>query len=328
MGLSGGRSNGTGVRVRVAERVTDVPSAIRGASAHRSVPVRCGPGGLVAQPAATADPDGALAQPREWRIVSEMTLTATTRAELPRSRLLSGLLLGSALVTAGLLADYAAIATPFVSTLIPQSAATSGPVAIAVGVWAFAILAGGALLVAGTSRLAWLLAVLRRGPDRGGPAAQALASASDEVAVLGNVPLVGGPPIPELVVGAFGAAVVHTMPPGKLIRRGARWETRTSDGWVPMDDPLETAVRDADRVRRWLSLSDVDFVVRVYAAVVVDGLTIERSTQCATITREQIPGWIAVLPRQRTLTKGRRDRLLAMAQAPSTVDADRRARSW
>ena len=228
--------------------------------------------------------------------------------------MLGGAVLGTTLVAVGLLADYLTIATPFVSTLVPAHANRSS-VGIALGVWSFTLIAGGALLIAGTSSLARIVAVLRNGSVGGGPAARALASASNEVAVASGVILNDGTTIPELVIGAFGAAVVHTMPPSRLIRHGARWETRTSDGWLPTDDPLDAAARDADRVRRWLSLADLDFVVRVYAAVVVDDRAIQRSPQCATITAEQIPGWIAALPRQRTLTKGRRDRLLAMAGA-------------
>jgi hypothetical protein len=124
--------------------------------------------------------------------------------------------------------------------------------------------------------------------------------------------------IPELVIGPFGAAVVHVMPSSRLIRHGARWETRTSDGWVPTDDPVEAAARDADRVRRWLGLADLDFVVRVYAAVVVDDRTIQRSPYCATITPEQIPGWIAAAATT-NVDQARRDRLVAVAQAlPAT----------
>lgn len=257
-----------------------------------------------------------------------MTLSATSPVQFPIGKLLGGALLGSALVVAGLLAYYATIATPMVSTLAPEAAVRGGSIGIGLGIWTFAMVAAGGLLVAGTSRLAWLLAVLRQRPARGGPAAIALASATDDVVVASTVMLADGTAIPELVIGAFGAAVIHTMPPSRLIRRGARWETRTSEGWMPMDDPLEAAARDADKVRRWLSLADLDFVVRVYAAVIVDDRTIQRSAQCATITPEQIPGWIAVLPRQRTLTKGRRDRLLAMAQSPATSEAPRRARSW
>jgi hypothetical protein len=237
-------------------------------------------------------------------------------------------LLGSGLVTAGLVADYVTLATPFVSTLVPGSTSSGGSIGIGLGVWGFALIAGGALAVAGTSRLARLAAMIRGHSDRSGPAARALASASDGVTVAGGVVPGDGPAIPELVIGAFGAAVVHAMPPSRLIRHGARWETRTSEGWLPMDDPLETATRDADRVRRWLSLADLDFVVRVYAAVVVDDRTMQRSPVCATITTEQIPGWIAALPRQRTLTKGRRDRLLAMAQARAEIEAGRGNRNW
>ncbi len=257
-----------------------------------------------------------------------MTLSATSPLQLHLGKLLGGALFGSVLVVAGLLAYYATIATPMVSTLAPGATGSGGSVGIGFGIWGFAMLAGGGLLVAGTSRLAWLLAILRHRPARGGPAATALASAADEVVVASNVVLADGTVVPELVIGAFGAAVVHAMPPSRPIRHGARWETRTSDGWMPMDDPLEAAARDADRVRRWLSVADLDFVVRVYAAVVVDDRTIQRSARCATITPEQIPGWIAVLPRQRTLTKGRRDRLLALAQSPARPEAPRRVRSW
>jgi hypothetical protein len=257
-----------------------------------------------------------------------MTLSAASRTQPSVGRLLAGLLVGSALVAAGLAADYLTIATPFLSTFVPAAPATGNPIGIGLGVWAFALIAGAALLVAGTDRLARLAALLRPGSDDRGPAARALASAAEDVAVASGVAMSDGPAIPELVVGPFGAAVVHLMPSSRLIRQGAHWETRTSDGWVPMDDPLEAAARDAERVRRWLSAADLDFVVRVYAAVVVDDRTIQRSPFCATLTPEQIPGWVAALPRQRTLTRARRGRLLAMAQAPMAIGDDRRRRGW
>jgi len=256
-----------------------------------------------------------------------MTLSAAPHAPLPIGRLLGGLLAGSALVAAGLAAHYLTLATPFVSTLVPATS-PNGSVGIGLGVWGFALIAGAALLVAGTDRLARLVAVVRRGAERRGPAARVLAGTVDDVAVASRVLMRDGAVIPELVIGAFGAAVVHEMPSSRLIRHGARWETRTRDGWVPMDDPLEAAARDADRVRRWLSLADLDFVVHVYASVVVDDRTIQRSSFCATLTPEQIPGWVAALPRQRTLTKARRDRLLGLAQATGTGEDKRYQRSW
>ena len=247
--------------------------------------------------------------------MGDMTMTPASNPPLRSGSLFGGALLGTALVTIGLVADYLMIATPLLSTLVPAHA-NRGSVGIALGVWSFTLIAGGALLLAGTSRLALVVAMLRRPSRFGGPASRALASASDEVSVASDVRVGSGPAIPELVVGAFGAAVVHIMPPSKMIRHGARWETRSSEGWLPMDDPLEAAARDADRVRRWLSLADLAFVVRVYAAVVVDDRSVQRSPLCATITEEQIPSWIAALPRQRTLTKGRRDRLLSLMRAP------------
>jgi hypothetical protein len=74
-------------------------------------------------------------------------------------------------------------------------------------------------------------------------------------------------------------------------------------------------MRDADRVRRWLAGADLEFVVRVYAALVVNDRVLQRSPTCAVISPAQIPAWIASLPRQRTLTAGRRARLLALARA-------------
>ncbi len=262
------------------------------------------------------------------RRYAAMTLSATTSKPLPLSRLCGGALLGSALVVSGLMAAYGTLATPFVSSLVPGAQGSRGSVGITLGIWSLTLIAGGALLVAGTSRLAFLVSVLRQGSERGGPAARALASSSDDVSVASEVIVGDGPPIPELVIGAFGAAIVHTMPPSRLIRHGARWETRTSDGWIPVEDPLERAARDADRVRRWLSGADLDFVVRVYAAVIIDDRAVQRSPVCATITTEQIPAWIAALPRQRTLTKGRRDRLLEMAQTPPGPEPRRRQQGW
>ena len=48
-----------------------------------------------------------------------MTLTATSNPPLRIGRMFGGALLGTTLVTVGLLADYLTIATPFVSTLVP-----------------------------------------------------------------------------------------------------------------------------------------------------------------------------------------------------------------
>lgn len=236
--------------------------------------------------------------------------------------------MGSVLVVAGLLTAYLTIATPLVARLVPNASSGGGPVGIELGVWTFALIAGGALLAAGTNRLALIVAVLKAADPGRGPAARTLAGSSEELAVARAVVPRDGRPIPELVIGSFGVAVIHELPTSRSVRHGpAGWETRTSEGWEPMDDPLDTAMRDAERVRRWLASADLEFVVRVYAALVVSDHGPQRSPTCAVIGSEQIPAWIASLPRQRTLTAGRRARLLAMARPAMRVAADGR-RGW
>jgi hypothetical protein len=222
---------------------------------------------------------------------------------------------------------YLAVATPVVSELTPTR--SGGAVSIGFGVWSFALIAGGGLLVAGTNRLAILLASVRGGDRADGPAARALASLSEEIVVARGVALDGGATIPEVAIGPFGVAVVHALPSSKQVRHGrAGWEAKIDDGWQPMDDPLDAAMRDADRVRRWLSMADLDFVVRVYAALVVDDRALERSPTCAVISTQQIGAWIASLPRQRTLTAGRRGRLVAMAGMPRRAEPLGRRANW
>lgn len=237
-------------------------------------------------------------------------------------------LVGTLLVVSGLSLAYVTIATPLVSNLVATQSG-SGHISIGLGIWSFALIAGGGLLVAGTNHLAVIVATLRRGGSAGGPATRALGSTSGETAVASGVIPAEGRPIPELVIGPFGVAVIHALPSSRQVRHGpAGWEERTRDGWQPMEDPLDTAMRDAERVRRWLATADLDFVVRVYAALVVDDSALERSPTCAVINTQQIPAWIASLPRQRTLTAGRRGRLLAMAQGAVALESAGRNRNW
>lgn len=252
-----------------------------------------------------------------------MTFSTAPRAAPPFGRLIGVTLLGFVLVGAGLAMAYLTIATPLASELAPGASATRGPIGIGFGIWSFSLIAGGALLAAGTNRLAWIVASLKAGNRRGGPATRVLGSSSPDLAVACNVIAGDGRPIPELVIGPFGAAVIHELPAASRVRHGpAGWETRTAGGWEPIDDPLDAAMRDAERVRRWLAGADLEFVVRVYAALVVSDRVLQRSPTCAVIAAGQIPSWVASLPRQRTLTAGRRARLLGMAR-PSTATVAR-----
>ncbi len=124
----------------------------------------------------------------------------------------------------------------------------------------------------------------------------------------------------------FVAVVIHELPRPDIIRPAiirpasapeTSWEIRTSDGWWPTEHPLDRAARDADRVRRWFADGDLEFVVRVYAAVVAPDGMLARSPAVAVIRADQIREWLAALPGQRSLTVGRRERLLALVRTAS-----------
>lgn len=257
-----------------------------------------------------------------------MSFSTTHHAAPGFGRLIGTTLLGFVLVSTGLAMGYLTIATPLVSWLVPRVSDGRASVGMSLGVWSFSLIAGGALLAAGTNRLALIVAMIRIGESGGGPATRTLGTSTDDLAVAVDVIPREGRPIPELVIGSFGAAVIHELPAASRVRHGASgWETRTRDGWEPIDDPLDAAMRDAERVRRWLAGADLEFVVRVYAALVVGDRLLQRSPTCAVIGAHQISAWIASLPRQRTLTAGRRARLLTLAQSGRRTGAEAR-RGW
>jgi hypothetical protein len=246
-----------------------------------------------------------------------MTLITPHRRAPRLGMLVSGSLFGALLTAAGLGIAYLALATPLVSVVSADRLTGSGRPPMGLGILALSLVAGGALLLAGANRLAITLASLRATDGPAGPGARALAGVGDAVAVLADVVPGEGRPIPELAVGAFGVAVLHALPTGLQVRQvGTAWEYRTRDGWMPMENPLDQASRDAERVRRWYSLADLDFVVRVYAAVITADASIPRSVTCAVVTTGQLPAWIGALPSQRSLTPARRLRLRALASTP------------
>ena len=241
-------------------------------------------------------------------------------------------LLGATLVATGLGFAFLAIDTPFVAGLVPASRMGASRLEFALAVWALAIVAGASLLVAGTNRLATTMArarmVVRAGTRSSrSPVSRALAALPADVIVVPGVIPRDGRPTPGLVVGPFGVAVVHELRPRDGIRgMGRMWEERTSKGWRPAEHPLDRAARDAERVRHWVTHGDLDFVVRVHAVLVTPDLSMPRSPLCAVITVDQIPAWIAALPRQRSLSEGRCQRLLARIHEAVAVEDARRGR--
>ncbi len=241
--------------------------------------------------------------------------------------LVSGSVYGSLLTAAGLGIAYLVLATPLVSVLSTDRLTGAGRTQVALGILSLSLIAGGALLLAGTSRLATTVSRLRASRESGGPGAQALASMADAVWVAADVIPNNGRTIPELAIGTFGAAVLHALPGGRHYRQvGTAWEYLTRDGWTPMDNPLDEANRDAECVRRWLATADIDFVVRVYAALIVSDASVPRSATCAVVTPDQLPSWIGALPSQRSLTPARQLRLRSLTQRGRAAESD--SRGW
>ena len=255
----------------------------------------------------------------------DMGLTTSTRPTSRPGSLIGGTLLGALFVTAGLLMAYLTLGTPFVAQLVPDGRTGPGPVGFTMAIWSFALIAGGALLVAGTTRLAMTVARLRSVGGHVSVVGRALQGSNLDLAVVRNVTPSDGRVIPELVIGPFGAVVIHELPRPDIIRPASApatsWEIRTSDGWWPTEHPLDRAARDADRVRRWFAAGDLEFVVRVYAAVVAPDGALARSPGVAVIRADQIQDWLAALPGQRSFTVGRRERLLTLVHTASGTGA-------
>lgn len=240
-------------------------------------------------------------------------------SRLPIVPLVGGTVVGGILVVGGLLLAYIALATPVLGSLLPGGRPDAARMAVGMLVWAIALVAPAAFLLAGATRLARTLAAVRRHvPHRSGPL-RALHDLPDGMVWLDGLVLPDGRPVSNLVVGPFGAAVVRELPPAAVTRvREGRWEARGSRGWIALEDPLERAARDAERVRRWMGHDDADFVVKVYAAVVGPEPTIARTASCAVLAPEQLPGWLSALPPQRSLTESRRARLVELARSAAS----------
>jgi hypothetical protein len=225
------------------------------------------------------------------------------------------------LPVAGAALGWLCLGTPIVSGFIPYGRPSPVEVAGGILVWGFAIVVPAAFLILGVARLASVLEALAGSrPKRVTPhLAQALGT--DHLAATDLV-LPGGRRVHEMVLGPFGIAVLGDVPPRSFTRHvGARWEIRDSRGrWIAIENPVQRASRDAERVRSWMASEDRDFLVRVYAAIATDDPTIERSSDCAVVAPSELGAWLEALPVQRGLTTARREHLVelvrALAEAP------------
>ena len=229
--------------------------------------------------------------------------------------MLSGTVFGTLFIIGGLALAYLVFATPFLDLAIPSGRPDALQTAAGITIWAVALVAPAGFVLAGANRLARNLATARgRGPRRSSTL-KALDSLSGDFTVASGLTLPDGRGVAELVIGPFGAAIVRELPPSAVTRiQGDNWQVRGSRSWLAIENPLDRATRDAERVRRWLT-DDDDFLLKVYSAVVGPDPTIARTPSCAVLTPDQVAAWIAALPAQRGLTPGRHSRVLDLVRS-------------
>lgn len=211
----------------------------------------------------------------------------------------------------GLLA-YLALATPMAERLIPQVRTTTPIFVISALGWTLLLVAPAMAAIAG---FLWIIGAVERitALRSSGDSLRALTEMlGDEYAAATNVHLPDGWIVAEVVVGPHGVAVFDWLPPGTLTRvTGGAWELQIArNRWVPIENPYDRAVRTADRVRRWLSDGERDYVIKVHAALIAADASAGRTAACAVITREQVPAFLASLPAQRSFNEDRRARVL------------------
>jgi hypothetical protein len=229
----------------------------------------------------------------------------------PIGPLVTDTVIGTILIVVGVTFGVAVFATPLLSAVMPAGRLTTDQMIIGMAVWGLALVAPAGAILLGTSRLARILGSVRRYLPRRSPLHQALGTMPEGVTIASGITLPDGRPLADVLLGPFGAAVVRELPPAAATRVvDGQWQLRTSRGWVPIESPLDRAVRDAERVRRWFGSDDADFIVKVYAAVTAEATTVERTVACAVLTHDQLLAWVSGLPPQRTLTPGRQERML------------------
>jgi hypothetical protein len=227
------------------------------------------------------------------------------------TRIVVAALIGALLVGVGLAVAYLALSTPIVATISRLGQGRIGSVGGAL-TYALAFLIPGSLVVAGVSRIASALDLqdALRGP-RKRPVASLAGELPDDYSVAEGVRLPDRRVVPEVVVGPAGLLVVEELPPSAASRhRGPYWEVRLAIGrWIPIENPVERAARDAARLKNWLRSEEEDLSPRMYAAVIADGHEVERTNEVAVLTRDQIPAFLAAMPPIHHMTRERRARI-------------------
>jgi hypothetical protein len=207
----------------------------------------------------------------------------------------------------------------FLERFVPSGRPTTFQLVAGALAWTFALTAPPAFGLVGVSRLVVATERAKARRPRITPAVRLARAIGDDHVVATNVRIPDGSRIiPELVVGPFGAAIVEELPPATAVMsRGVRsWEVRTGEGRVrTIENPLERATKDADRVRAWLSSDETDYTVKVYSAVVGSDSRVERTATCAVVSADEVAAWLNSLPPQPSLDAGRRERIVRMIRS-------------
>jgi hypothetical protein len=209
--------------------------------------------------------------------------------------------------------------TGFLDQYMPSGRATTYQVVTGILAWAFGLTAPGVFALVGLGQLLQAHRVRRAGQPHVTPTNRVARSIGDDCVLAIGLRIPDGTRVvPELVVGPFGVAVIEELPPSSAVMsRGIRsWEVRVGNGKVrTIENPLERASRDADRVRAWFAADDADNAIEVFAAVVGDDLGVPPHTACAVVAPNKVADWLASLPTQRSLDGLRRERVLRLVRA-------------
>ena len=239
-----------------------------------------------------------------------MRVPARSRARQPASGLVTAAapaVVGTAWLGIAGVAAWLVFATPLLSRLLDLGA--SGPAAPVMGAAALAVAltAPAAFAVVGIARLSRAVGHARAAGRATPPVARRARLLPEGCTVIARLRLPDGRRIPDVVVGPHGIAIFEALPPAAAARRtGERWEVRFADRtWRPIENPLQRAVRDAERLRGHLEAQERDFVVRVQAVVLGDPADVGRTEACSVVAPDDVPAWLAALPAQRGLTPDR-----------------------
>lgn len=244
-------------------------------------------------------------------------LASHRAAHVPVGAVVVGIAVGSILLSGGLFLAWIAFTTP-VLTGLTATPPRPGPGQLAIGaaVWGIALVAPPCFAIVGALRLGHVARSLTTRPVARAVTRSGVELGDDYISAT-NVHLPDGRVVRDLVLGPFGIAVVNELPPPKVTRHtGISWEIRRADGrWVHLENPLERASRDAERVRRWIAATERDFVVKVYAAVATSDPTITRTATCSVVRDSEIAAWLSSLPPARALNPDRRLEIIAAVRS-------------